>query len=253
MLATVVSNCPELVKIGNYAFASDAQFDGVDLNGSTKIKEIGESACEHTKSTTVNLSNSTVEKINNRAWNNSGIQTLNLNNCTALELIGGQAFNTCVDLATVTANNVPNLKKIGVSAFCTDYNIKNIDLSSANLQLVEEHAFDYCNSLEEFKIKCNDNCVFEAKCFAGFRQTDSPYPPYTHAPSQQPLNVYIYANVPAARPFDTAVMNAVNNENTPGLVTIHLSSAAESLYKAAATSAKAASPGMDGSWHMVYY
>ncbi len=93
--------------------------------------------------------------IGNHTFQRAGLTSIHLSNCTNLQTIGTNAFNSCSALTYVTSPI--SLKEIDAYAFSDCPLLNSVDFSNAtNLSLIEECVFQDCSALSSIDLS---NCT----------------------------------------------------------------------------------------------
>lgn len=113
----VVETIPDAVKIMGRGVFSGASISGIKLPES-------------------------LEKIDNEAFLESGLETISLPN--GVTMIGDLAFKSCSNMRSILLSE--NLKEIGKEAFCSCVNLRNIEIPDSVIS-IDETAFSDCPDL----------------------------------------------------------------------------------------------------------
>lgn len=164
-------NFPDLLQIGNSAFARCSLLTTIDL---PKVKTIGENAFQFCSRL------STVKGLSN------------------ITSIPKYCFHTCSSLKTI---NLPNLKTIGAYGF---YNsgLKEFIAPESFNGIVNDYAFELCNSLEKidflnlktvrpYGLEFNELTPDEKRHFLIIRNTDTVPTAYNGSFKPQTTNLYV--------------------------------------------------------------
>ena len=117
---------PEVVEIGNKAFANNQNLISIEIPNNILI--IQESAFEKTKKlTSIKFEdNSSLKLIGDSAFDSSSITNINIPD--SINIIGNSAFKNCLILSDISTSN--NLISIGNDAFFGLINLKHLNLSN---------------------------------------------------------------------------------------------------------------------------
>lgn len=156
-LTTVIA--PSVTKIGSYAFNSCSLLSNIQIG---LLEKIGEYAFSDCVSLTEFPYLENIKEIPQYAFNASGIKEIYAPNC---EIVGYSAFSNS-DLEIV---HLPNTQAIGSSAFSSTYNLKKVNIQSADSDLCGENLFwnsgiksieIYSKDIKNWFYKCNLDYIY---------------------------------------------------------------------------------------------
>lgn len=138
---------------GEYQFADDANWDGAvtfPAEFATTITGINEGAFSDERIRTVDLNSLTaLETIGRRAFaQNIFLEKVDISNLSHLKTIDENAFEGCEQLETVNLSNLPALTNLGNEAFIYCDGLKTVNFDGlTSLQTLSSELFEYCTSL----------------------------------------------------------------------------------------------------------
>ena len=173
-----LSNCKDLTEIGPRAFSGCRSIDTIDLSGCTNLTTIGEKAFAGCKGLRSVIFPSSVNKIGQCAFMNTGLTEIDLSNITLKEF-DSQIFKSCPQLETVILANCDKIKDIDKTSFPElemvlrlDFsNCKNItsinDSAFAKFKRLQYISFDNCERLQYIENNAFKDCVNLIECNFG--------------------------------------------------------------------------------------
>ena len=173
-----LSKCKDLTEIGPRAFSGCRSIDTIDLSGCTNLTTIGEKAFAGCKGLRNVIFPSSVNKIGQSAFMNTGLTEIDLSNIKLKEF-DSQIFKSCPQLETVILANCDKIKDIDKTSFPElemvlrlDFsNCKNItsinDSAFAKFKRLQYISFDGCERLQYIENNAFKDCVNLIECNFG--------------------------------------------------------------------------------------